>query len=205
MLSPRTGRTRDMKKLLDFVKTTALGGLVVIVPLGIVFLALAEVYSLLAGLTEGPAQILPFDPLINAVIVLLAQLAAIVLVCFFVGLFLKTRFGDQLKASIEQRLENLIPMYGLLRNLAQRLVGIEGIELAAAEIDLYDSEARVVGFIVEELPDGRYSVFVPISPVVTVGNLYMLPASRVRKLDVAMTDAIDYFSQWGVKGGKLVA
>jgi uncharacterized membrane protein len=194
-----------MKNLLDFVKTTALGGLVVIVPLGIVFVALTEVYDMLAGLTAGPAKLLPFGPFVNGVIVLLAQLTLIVIVCFAIGLFLKTQFGDRLKASLEQRLENLIPMYGLLRNLAQRLVGIEGIELAAAEIDLYDSEARVVGFIVEELPDGRYSVFVPISPLVTVGNLYMLPASRVRKLDVAMTDAIDYFSQWGAKGGKLIA
>ncbi|MGI9342701.1 MAG: hypothetical protein ACR2QV_07605, partial [Gammaproteobacteria bacterium] len=127
------------------------------------------------------------------------------LACFAVGLFLKTQFGDRLKASLEQRLEDMIPMYGLLRNLAQRLVGIDGIELAAAEIDLFDSDTRLVGFIVEELPDDRFSVFVPISPLVTVGNLYVLPANRVRKLDAAMTDAIDYFSQWGIKGGKLIA
>ncbi|MGI9341606.1 MAG: hypothetical protein ACR2QV_02075, partial [Gammaproteobacteria bacterium] len=109
-----------MKNLLEFVKTTAIGGLVVIVPLGIVFVALAEVYSLLADLTKGPAELLPFDPLTNGVIALLAQIALIVLACFAVGLFLKTQFGDRLKASLEQRLEDMIPMYGLLRNLAQR-------------------------------------------------------------------------------------
>lgn len=192
-----------MKKLLEFIKTTALGGLVVIVPLGIVFLALAEVYGMLESVTAGPAEFLPFGPLANAIIVLLAQIALIVLACFLVGLMLRTQLGDRLKASIEQRLENLVPMYGLLRNLTQRLVGIDGVELAVAELDLYGSHSRVLGFIVEELPDDRYSVFVPISPLVTVGNLYVLPAARVRQLDAAMTDAIDYFSQWGIKGGKL--
>jgi len=199
-----TGET-NMKTPLNFIKTTALGGLVVMLPLGIVFLALTEILDLLEALTAESAAALPFGPLTNSIIVLVGELLLIVFVCFVIGLFLRTQFGDSLKDLLESRLEKLIPMYGLLRNLTQRVVGIEGLQLAAAELDLYDSDTRVIGFIVEELPDGRYSVFVPISPLVTVGNNFVLPSAKVRKLNASMADSINYFSQWGLEAGKLIS
>jgi len=194
-----------MKAPLDFIKTTALGGLVVIVPLGIVFLALTEILDMLDEFTAESAAALPFGPLANSIIVLLFELLLILFFCFVLGLFLRTQFGDRLKAAIESRLENSIPMYGLLRNLTQRLAGIDAMQLAPAELDLYDSDTRVIGFVVEELPGDRCSVFVPLSPLVTAGNVYILPRTKVRTLDAAMTDAVNYFSQWGVEAGKLVS
>jgi uncharacterized membrane protein len=194
-----------MKSLLGFIKTTALGGLVVIVPLGIVYLALTEITDMLGEFAATPAGYLPFAPAISVIIVLLLMLLLVLIICFAIGLFLKTQFGDRIKLSIETRLENAIPMYGMLRNLTQRLVGIEGMQLSPAEIDLYGSDARVIGFIVEELPGDRFSVFVPISPLITVGNVYILPRTKVRKLDASLTDTVNYFSQWGLEAGKLGA
>ena len=144
------------------------------------------------------ARYLPFDSLASNTVVLLVAVGGIVLICFLTGLLLRTRVGDSAKKWFEGWISERIPMYGLLRNLTQRLVGIEGTEMAPAEIDLYGTASRVIGFIVEELPDNRYSVFVPQAPIATIGQIYVLPKENVQRLDASMADAANAITQWGV-------
>ena len=71
------------------------------------------------------------------------------------------------------------------------------------EIDLYGSDSRVLGVRVDELPDGRHMLYVPSSPMVTIGQVHILPASRVTEMDLCMTDTIGCLSQMGLEARKL--
>jgi len=76
----------------------------------------------------------------------------------------------------------------------QRLAG-EGQESAwkpaLAEFD----EALVPAFIIEELEDGRFTVFVPSVPTPLAGAVYILSRERVHALDVPLTQAIRCISR----------
>jgi uncharacterized membrane protein len=66
-------------------------------------------------------------------------------------------------------------------------------------------EALVPAFIVEELDDGRYTVFVPSIPTPFAGAVYILDRHRVHPLDVPFTDAVKVVSRWGSGAKDLVA
>jgi uncharacterized membrane protein len=66
-------------------------------------------------------------------------------------------------------------------------------------------DALVPAFIIEELDDGRFTVFVPSVPTPMAGAVYVLSADRVHPLDVPFTQAIQAVSRWGAGSKVLVA
>jgi uncharacterized membrane protein len=62
----------------------------------------------------------------------------------------------------------------------------------------------VPAFIIEEFPDGRYTVFVPSIPTPLAGAVYVLDRNRVHPLDVPFTDALKAVSRWGAGAKDLV-
>jgi hypothetical protein len=64
---------------------------------------------------------------------------------------------------------------------------------ALAEIE----DALVPAFIVEELDDGRFTVFVPSVPTPLAGAIYILTAARVHPVDVPFTQATKVITRWG--------
>src|SRR6476660_1494967 len=97
-----------------------------------------------------------------------------------------------------------MPAYSLIRSLTQRLAGEDretSWKPALAEVE----EALVPAFIIEELGDGRFTVFVPSIPTPFAGAVYILTAERVHPLDVPFTQAIKTISRWGSGSKDLVA
>ena len=97
-----------------------------------------------------------------------------------------------------------LPGYALFRSLTQRLAGKSdenAWQPALAEIE----DALVPAFIVEELDDGRFTVFVPSVPTPFAGAVYILTKDRVHPVDVPFTQAIKSVSQWGSGSKELVA
>ncbi len=181
-----------MRGLAEFTKTTILGGVLVILPLWLSALllakALAGVFALLAPVT---AQ-LPPDLHLRRVVAILIVVAA----CFVAGLVIRTGPGLRAKSVLDRYLLERIPGYTLLRGLAGRITGQEESEtFAAALVEI--EEALVPAFIVEEHPDGRYTVFVPSVPTPAAGTVYILDRARVHLVDVPFAKAVSVISKWG--------
>ncbi len=193
-----------MSRFINFLKTTALGGLLVIVPIAIVLFVLGQ---LLLALLSVVNEILAWlgigidDALFMSALALLALVG----LCFVTGLVVRTRAGDALKGWFGRNVAKRIPMYGAIANLTRRFAGIDGEQFAPVEIDLYDSGTRSMGFLVESLPDGRCAVFVPTAPMATVGNLFILAKDKVRRIDASVTDTVSVITQWGVDVAQLYA
>ena len=66
-------------------------------------------------------------------------------------------------------------------------------------------EALLPAFIIEELDDGRYTVFVPSIPTPFAGAVYILDRQRVHPVDVPFTDAVKVVTRWGSGAKGLVA
>ena len=66
-------------------------------------------------------------------------------------------------------------------------------------------DALVPAFIIEELEDGRYTIFVPSIPTPLAGAVYILNRKRVHPLNVPFTEALKAISRWGSGTKDLVA
>jgi uncharacterized membrane protein len=162
-------------------------------------LLLLKAMSSIRGLVKPVALLLP-DWLPGED--LMAFLLVLIL-CFVVGMIVRTTAGRAVRERIERSLFERIPGYALLRSLTQRLVGEDRESVwkpALVEIE----EALVPAFIIEEFDDGRYTVFVPSVPTPLAGAVYILERRRVHPLDVPFTQAIKVISRWGQGSKELV-
>ena len=66
-------------------------------------------------------------------------------------------------------------------------------------------DALVPAFIIEELEDGRLTIFVPSVPTPLAGAVYILRADRVHALNIPFTQAVKVISRWGSGSKQLVA
>ena len=188
-----------MRSLAEFTKTTLIGGVLVVLPLWISLLllvkAVAGVFALLSPVT---AQ-LPASMHLRNIVALLIVVAA----CFVAGLVVRTRPGLRAKNVLDRYMLERIPGYTLLRGLTGRITGHEeGATFAAALVEI--EEALVPAFVVEEHPDGSYTVFVPSVPTPAAGSVYILERARVHLVDVPFTTAVSVISKWGAGSRDLV-
>lgn len=177
-----------------------LRGLLVLVPLYVTVLLLLKAAGSFAGFVRPIARLLPDS--VPAAQVL--SLLLVVALCVVVGLGIETRLGRTVWDRIQQPAMNRIPGYASIRNLTQQLAGesrSNAWKPALAEIE----EALVPAFIIEELEDGRFTVFVPSIPTPLAGAVYILARDRVHAVDVPFKQAIKTISQWGAGSKNLVA
>jgi len=189
-----------MKYAREFLLSTLVGGLLIVVPVYLAVLLLLKGMKSAASLVRPIAALLPDSIPAEDFFALMLVLA----VCFFVGVAVRTRTGRAVRERVEVALFGRLPGYGLIRSLTQRLAG-ESTENAWTPALIEIEDALVPGFVIEVLADGRYTVFVPSVPTPLAGAVYVLGPERVHIVDVPFTQAIRSVSRWGAGMGELVA
>ena len=183
----------------NFIKTAVITGAIVIIPLMIIILLFADTFRALIETTEPLTANMAFGPLANVIIVTVIVLVGIVFVFFAVGLLLKTFWGQSFNDWLEKHVYEHIPLFTTFKQFAQRITGIENSNFPVVEIDLYGSGVNVLGIVVETLVDERLMVYVPSSPVITVGQLFIVPRERSTELDCSIQDMINCVSRVGLE------
>jgi hypothetical protein len=148
-----------MKYVRDFLSNALVGGVLVLLPVYLSILILLKGMQSVAALVRPLALLLPDSLPAEQLLSLLLVLA----VCFLVGVAARTPRGQTLRETVEKSLFGRLPGYELFRSLTQRPTGDGRDNVwkpALAEIE----EALVPAFIVEELDDGRFTVFAPSVP-----------------------------------------
>ena len=189
-----------MKRFWDFVISTLVGGLLVLVPLYLAVLLLLKAMASLVKIVAPLAKLLPaWFPAADAL-----SLVLVLLVAFLVGAALRTQFGRGFRERIERSFFERIPGYAVIRSLTQQLAG-QGRENVWKPALVEIEEALVPAFIIEEHDDGRFTVFVPSVPTPLAGAVYVLTPERVHPLDIPFTQAVKPISRWGSGCKELVA
>jgi uncharacterized membrane protein len=177
-------------------------GLLVVAPVYLAVLLLAGATKKALGIVRPVAVFIPDWLPGEELLALLLVLAF----CVFVGAALATHAGKSVMERAERSLFERLPGYAVLRGLTQQLAGggrdpEANWKPALVEIE----EALVPAFVIEELPDGRFTVFVPSVPTPMAGAVYVLTPERVHIVDVKFTHAVKTISRWGTGMSELVA
>ena len=183
----------------EFAVNAVVGG-VLVLPLYLVVLVMLKGMQSVVVLVRPLAALFPETAPAENVLALLAVL----FICFVVGAAVRTRAGRVVRERVETSFFGRLPGYALFRGFTQRLAGGGDQNMwkpALAEIE----DALVPAFIVEELDDGRFTVFVPSVPTPFAGAVYILSRERVHLVDIPFTQAIQSVSRWGAGSKELVA
>ena len=185
-----------MSRFVDSLASTLGAGILVVAPVYLGTLLLLKIMDSLAAIVKPLVRLLPgWLPAEG-----LLSLLLVLLVCLMVGFLVRSRAGQSWLDTVFEKL----PGYALFRSLTLRIAGkADNVtwKPALAEIE----EALVPAFIIEELADGGYTVFVPSVPTPLAGAVYVLTRERVHPLSVSFTQAFKTISRWGAGAKDLVA
>jgi len=187
-----------MKALIKFLKVTLIGGLLVVLPVWVSLLLLFKAIKGALVLLLPIARLLPQTVVHDK----LVALGLLVVICFVVGLLIRTQPGQRLGRWLTQHIFARIPGFALMRGMTRQLAGDKGEESfqpALVEIE----EALVPAFIIEKHADGQFTVFVSSSPTPMAGAIYILQPERVHPVDVPLAKAMLCVTKWGAGAAEL--
>lgn len=192
-----------MKAIFDFVKTTLIGGLLVILPLVLMAILIKHGAEAIRPLLEPVLSRLPSGIPFPGVVALAIESIVVIFGCFLIGLGFSSQIGRRVTNVLESRVFSKFPGYVLLRSLTRGALGEE--ESVQFKVALTEMEGGLVpSFIIEEHPDGRYTVFVPSAPTPTSGAIYIFPREAVHVVDVPFSQAVGCLAQLGGGSNKLL-
>jgi uncharacterized membrane protein len=189
-----------MKILIEFVKITLIGGLLVLLPIWLTVLLLLKAVNSALLVLRPAARLLPESVAHED----LAAFVLLLVICFVIGLMMRTQTARRFSQWQEQRIFERIPGYKLLRAMTRQLAGKkEENSFQPALVEM--KGALQPAFIVEKHLDGQFTVFVSSSPTPLAGAIYILPPERVHPVDVSLSKAMLCIAKWGAGSGELLA
>ena len=183
------------KSRVEFVRTTVIGGLVFLVPLVVLVMILAKAFGIMMMIAEPMARWFPVDTIGGVALVNILAALSLVLVCFIGGLIARSGTVQKIVEALESRVLTKVPGYVLIKGMISGLSDTANQQLVPVLVEFGD--AARVGLEIERTQDGRIVVSFPRSPNPWSGEVFILPAERVRRLDLPMAWYVEYVERFG--------
>ncbi len=187
-----------MKKIVEFLKTSLIGGLFVLLPLVVFYLLLAEMLQLVVAAATPIADLFPkgiFDR-VNAPV--LVALILLVGASFLFGLALRWMILRRVGLWIERTVLGKLPLYNAVKSLSRGLVGEkEENAFKPAVLSSPDGGLEIV-YVIEDHGDGQLTVLVPWAPTSFAGSVRIINSDRIEMLNANLGDVSRALGQWGV-------
>lgn len=177
------------------VKSSAISGLLVLVPVLLIVLLLMETVQLVLLIAGPVAALLPVDEVGGVDVAVLLALVLIVVTLVVVGRIARSRLGARLGGWVENRILLRIPGYGIVKTLTTGLTGVDPDKLRPVLAEISEG-VEELGLLVDEHGAGA-TVFFPFAPTPTVGVVRFVRRDRVRHLDVPAGTAMNWIMQFG--------
>ena len=193
--------------MLNFIKTTVIGGIVFLVPVILFIIILLKAFEILAVLAKPFADVIAIDTIGGFAVANVITITLIILFCFFAGLVAKSAISAKFLQWLESTILNKIPIYAFVKGVTESVAGIQSNKGLKPVLLQFDDKSQIA-LEVERIDGNLVTVFVPGSPNPWAGFVLVMNADRVKPLDISITAAIKQATDFGqgtkhiLSGGK---
>ena len=198
-----------IKQTKNFIKTTLIGGVIVILPTIILVFAFKWLFGMVSNgikpLTDlvVNTHALPdrYDQLIATALVIFV----IVIGCFTLGLFVRTRVGKWIYNGIEGSLLSKAPGYKMVKETVNQFLGKKKSPFSSvALVQVFGNDTMITAFITDRHDNGMVTVFAPTGPNPTSGFIYHVKQEFVHPVDISVEDAMRSVISCGAGSDQLI-
>jgi uncharacterized membrane protein len=197
-----------MKQLNEFIKTSLIGGIVVVLPVAILIFLFKWLFALVTNIIQPLTNLIIKITVQSRVQELLADITAlsvIIVSCFVIGVFVRTKVGTYIYHNIENRILRAAPGYSLIKETVMSFLGGKKAPFSkVALVEIFAQGTLVSAFITDEHADGSYTVFVPTAPNPTSGYVVHVEGQYVHPVNVPVEDAMRSIISCGAGSKKLI-
>jgi uncharacterized membrane protein len=195
-----------MKRLKNFFKSALIGGLLVILPLGIMIAIVAWIFSQVRRAIAPLTGLLMEQSTMQGVVADILVIGLIITACFVVGVLVRTRLGKWIYHTLESSFLKKAPGYTLIKETVFQFLGNKQSPFSSvALVKIYGNDTMVSAFITDTHENGMCTVFVPTGPNPTSGNIFHLQSKYVFPVDIPVEDAMRSIISCGAGSSELVS
>jgi len=172
-----------MKGLLEFLKTTALGGLLVLLPLLLLYLAMSEALGLVVAMATPIADLFPADTFAHGKYPVLIAVLLLFGVSFLLGMAMRAKRGRRLGQWLERNTLRRLPMYGALKSLITRFAATEESGAFRPALLATGEGQRDLAYVIEDHGEGQMTVMLPWAPTPLAGSIRIVDRDHVHRVE----------------------
>ena len=171
-----------------FLKSTLFTGLLILIPLVVLYIAIRELLQLLVGFATPIADLFPrgtFDHVRET------EIIAVLLVlgsAFIIGLIAKVKMGSRIGKSIERNSLEKIPMYRMLKSLVGAFLDIESENSFKPALIAEPSGEMTPCYVIEDGGGSRVVVLIPKAPSAFSGFVKIIPRDAISYVPVSLDE-----------------
>src|SRR6516164_188003 len=179
-----------MKRQLEFIKTTAIGGFVLLIPAVIVVIALGKLIGGLQTIAKALSSVLGIKTEFGGLLLNIVAFAVIILLCFAAGLLAKRAAAKRVRERLDRSLLNFIPGYAFIKGFADNLRQTEEISSSFVPVMVRFDDYFQIGFETEQLPNGKVAIYLPGAPNPWSGSVVFVSNDRIKPLSISLPEAL---------------
>jgi len=187
-----------MKNITDFLKTTLVGGVLIVLPLLLFYMLLSEILGMVVALATPIADLFPKGTFDEVKMTVLLAVILIVVVSFVFGLALRSSLLRRFGLWIENKTLGHLPIYKAVKSLSRGLAGAKEDGVFKPAILTSSDGSREIVYLIEEHDDGQATILVPWTPTSFAGSIKILSRERIELLSASLGDTSAVLSNWGV-------
>jgi len=190
---------KHVKKSFGFLKTTAIGGLIFLLPLIVIGILVGEIAPIVLAIAKVLSNSSYIDTEKPADVALLFALsiAIVVLMCFLAGMIARWSIGQKLSRFMEKNLIILFPRYAIYREQLKGSIGGEHNKPELIPVLVRFDDVTRLAFEAERTEGSLVSIFLPGSPDPWTGNVIFMSPDRVERLDIPFSEALGICERMG--------
>lgn len=194
-----------MKRLKTFIRTTFLGGFLIVLPIVILLIVLNWMYNTITENVRPISNLLIETTQLNELVASLIAVFLIILIFFLVGLLVRTELGKLSFLKVEEKFLKRIFGYKIIKETVLQIFGEEKkVFKAVALVRLFGNETLMTAFVTDEHEDGSYTVFVPSGPAPTAGFVYHVKPGQITIVDMPVNQALRTILSLGAGSKELI-
>lgn len=194
-----------MNRLKQFIRTTFVGGFLIVLPIVILLIVLNWLFATLTDYISPITNILIQTTRVNEFVASFFAVVFIILVFFLVGLLVKTEIGKVSFQAFEDKFLAKIFGYRIIKETVLQIFGEEKkVFRAVALVKLFGNETLMTAFVTDEHFDGSYTVFIPSGPAPTAGFVYHVLKEQITIIDMPVDQALRTILSLGAGSKKLI-
>lgn len=191
-------------KRFGFLKTTAVGGLVFLLPLVVVGALLGYVYNAVLLIYEPLKEYLPVSSTLGLTILFLIAVAILLVLCFSCGLAARVAIGRKFSQTLEKRLVTVFPKYAIYKDILAGNIGGETLAPSLKPVTIRFDDAIRIGYESGRTERGLVIAYLPGSPDPWIGSIAIVAPDRVNSLAVDFSETAAICERLGRESSHLL-
>ncbi len=194
-----------LTKTWSFLKTTAIGGLIFLLPLAVIGGLLSYGYNVVLVIYEPLKEHLPISSVGGTVLVFMIALGTLVMFCFLCGIAARRAIARKFSETIEKHLVMVFPKYAIYKDIVAGNIGGDALAPSLVPVTIHFDDAVRIGYEAGRTGRGLVIVYLPGSPDPWIGSVALIEPDRVQSLDVDFNETAAICERLGRASGHLLA